>query len=62
MEKKRVKNKNNKKQIIAKLAGVTMLSTTALGTVAPLTGAVQGVVGFAEGEKEVTNFNGNGEL
>ena len=48
-----MKNKNNKKQIIAKLAGVTMLSTTALVTVAPLTGAVQGVVGFAEGERSL---------
>ena len=57
-----MKNKNNKKQMIAKLAGVTMLSTTVLGTVAPLTGAVQGVVGFAEGEtgKEVTNFTATG--
>ena len=55
-----MKNKNNKKQIIAKLAGVTMLSTTVLGTVAPLTGAVQGVIGFAEGEKEVTNFTATG--
>lgn len=51
-----MKNKNNKKQIIAKLAGVTMLSTTVLGTVAPLTGAVQGVIGFAEGEKRSDEF------
>ena len=53
--------KNNKKQMIAKLAGVTMLSTTVLGTVAPLTGTVQGIVGFAEGEKEVTNFTVKGD-
>ena len=55
-----MKNKNNKKQIIAKLAGVTMIATTGLGTVAPLTGAVQGVVGFAEGETEVSNFTVKG--
>ena len=57
-----MKNKNNKKQIIAKLAGVTMIATTGLGTVAPLTGAIQGVIGFAEGEigKEVTNFTATG--
>jgi len=55
-----VKNKNNKKQIIAKLAGVTMIATTGLGAVAPLTGAVQGVVGFAEGETEVSNFTVKG--
>lgn len=37
-----------------------MIATTGLGTVAPLTGAVQGVVGFAEVETEVSNFTVKG--
>lgn len=40
---------NKKKQIVAKLAGVTMLTTTALGTVAPITGIIPGVIIMAEG-------------
>lgn len=40
---------NKKKQIVAKLAGVTMLTTTALGTVAPITGIIPGVISMAEG-------------
>ena len=40
---------NKKKQIVAKLAGVTMLTTTALGTVAPMAGIIPGVISMAEG-------------
>ena len=40
---------NKKKQIVAKLAGVTMLTTTALGTVAPMAGVIPGVISMAEG-------------
>ena len=42
-------NNNKKKQIVAKLAGVTMLTTTALGTVAPMAGVIPGVISMAEG-------------
>ena len=47
MEKKRVKNK--KKQIVAKLAGVTMMATTGIGIVSPLAGTIPGVISMAEG-------------
>ena len=47
MEKKRVKN--TKKQIVAKLAGVTMMATTGWGVAAPLSGAIPAIVGMAEG-------------
>ena len=47
MEKKRVKNK--KKQIVAKLAGVTMMATTGIGIVSPLAGIIPGVISMAEG-------------
>lgn len=47
MEKKRVKN--TKKQIVAKLAGVTMMATTGWGVAAPLSGATPAIVGMAEG-------------
>ena len=55
-----MKNNKNKKQIIAKLAGVTLISTSVLGTVAPLTGIIPGVVGMAEASTEVTNFTAKG--
>ena len=45
--------------MIAKLAGVTMLSTTVLGTVAPLTGTVQGIVASAQ---EVSNVELTGTM
>ena len=38
-----------KKQILTKLAGVTMLATTTLGTVAPMAGVIPGVISMAEG-------------
>ena len=47
MEKKR--EKNTKKQIVAKLAGVTMMATTGWGVAAPLSGATPAIVGMAEG-------------
>lgn len=47
MEKKRVKN--TKKQIVAKLARVTMMATTGWGVAAPLSGATPAIVGMAEG-------------
>ena len=47
MEKKRVKN--TKKQIVAKLAGVTMMATIGWGVAAPLSGATPAIVGMAEG-------------
>ena len=55
-----MKNNKNKKQIIAKLAGVTLISTSVLGTVSPLTGIIPGVVGMAEASTEVTNFTAKG--
>ena len=44
MEKKRVK-----KQVVAKLAGVTMMATTGIGIVSPLAGTIPGVISMAEG-------------
>ena len=61
MEKKRVKNKNNKKQMIAKLAGVTILSTSALGAVAPIAGVIPGV-GVTSSAQEVSNVELTGTL
>ena len=37
----------NNKNFVAKLAGVTMLATSALGAAAPVAGVVQGVVSSA---------------
>ena len=50
---------NNKKNIVAKLAGVTMLATSALGAAAPMTGLVQGVVSSAQ---EVSNVELTGTM
>ena len=49
----------NNKNIVAKLAGVTMLATSALGAAAPMTGLVQGVVSSAQ---EVSNVDLTGTL
>ena len=49
----------NNKNIVAKLAGVTMLATSALGAAAPMTGLVQGVVSSAQ---EVSNVELTGTL
>ena len=49
----------NNKNIVAKLAGVTMLATSALGAAAPMTGLVQGVVSSAQ---EVSNVELSGTM
>ena len=59
MEKTRVKNK--KKQIVAKLAGVTILSTSALGVVAPIAGVIPGV-GVTSSAQEVGNVELTGTM
>ena len=50
--------KNNKKQIVAKLAGVTMIATTGIGIASPMTGIIPGMVSFAEGV-QVESVTGN---
>ena len=49
---------NKKKKIVAKLAGVTMLTTTALGIVAPMSGIIPGVISMAVGV-QVEALTGN---
>ena len=56
-----MKNNKNKKQIIAKLAGVTLLSTTVLGTVTPLTGIIPGA-GVVSSAQEVSNVEFTGKI
>ena len=56
-----MKNKNNRKQVIAKLAGVTILSTSALGAVAPIAGVIPGV-GVTSSAQEVSNVELTGTL
>ena len=50
--------KNKKKQIVAKLAGVTMMATTGIGMVGPLAGTIPGVISMAEGI-QVESLTGN---
>ena len=49
---------NKKKQIVARLASVTMMATTGLGIAAPLAGTIPAVVGMAEGV-QVESLTGN---
>ena len=49
----------NNKNFVAKLAGVTMLATSALGAASPMTGLVQGVVSSAQ---EVSNVELTGTM
>ena len=53
--------KNKKKQIVAKLAGVTILSTSALGVVAPIAGVIPGV-GVTSSAQEVGNVELTGTM
>ena len=49
---------NKKKQIVARLASVTMMATTGLGIAASLAGTIPAVVGMAEGV-QVESLTGN---
>ena len=49
---------NKKKQIVARLASVTMMATTGLGIATPLAGTIPAVVGMAEGV-QVESLTGN---
>lgn len=49
---------NKKKQIVARLASVTMMATTGLGIAALLAGTIPAVVGMAEGV-QVESLTGN---
>ena len=51
---------NNKKNIVAKLAGITMLTTSALGAAAPVAGIVG--VGVVSSAQEVSNVELTGTM